>query len=115
MLRSESEDISQLYANKPKLKPHFLNMISSFCTKASVEHCSIIVNYNKITEEYGSWNLDGYEIPNSEQIEQQSGLKSWPSIYTFPLVSLKLLSIYCNKITLYPFRVMILHYIYRIF
>lgn len=85
MLRSETDDISQLYGNRPLLKPHFLNMISSFCTKASIENCSIIVNFNKISDEYGSWNIDGYEIP-SENIEQKSGLKSWPSIYSFPNV-----------------------------
>ena len=53
-----------------------------------MEHCAVIVNYNNLTEEYGQWSLDGYEIPTEGTAEEpQTGLKSWPSIFAFPTVS----------------------------
>ena len=62
-------------------------MINTYCTKSSINHLSILLNYNKAIEDYGQCSLNGYEIPSSQESEVVSGLKSWPAIYSHPLNS----------------------------
>ena len=84
----EEGDISLLYTNHKDMKPHFINMIQSFQSKTSAECLSLFMNHNKAAEEYGPISLEGYQIPLEGEVpELLSGLKSWPSLYSYPEVS----------------------------
>ena len=88
-MHEEGDVLDPVRGNK-RLAPNFVSLLDSFSDKFSPINLSLILNYNKAVDEYGTCAVDGYEvIPENDtnHPNTRTGLRSWPILYSYSSVS----------------------------